>query len=73
MEIYREVEQDEKVIDRIAATQHDELEQEIAILQVEAEAERVRRKRGNWRAKCRFEMVETGRLREQRSGGRFPT
>jgi len=37
MEIFQEVEQDEKVIDRIAATQRDELEQEIATLQAEAE------------------------------------
>jgi len=38
MEIYREVEQDEKVIDRIAAAQREELEQEIAGLQAEARA-----------------------------------
>jgi DNA polymerase-3 subunit epsilon len=37
MEIFREVEQDEKVIDRIAAAQREELEQEIANLQAEAE------------------------------------
>jgi hypothetical protein len=37
MEIFREVEQDEKVIDRIAAAQREELEQEIATLQAEAE------------------------------------
>jgi cell division protein FtsB len=37
MEIYREVEQDEQVIDRIAAEQRDELEHEIATLQAEAE------------------------------------
>jgi hypothetical protein len=36
-EIYREMEQDEKVIDRIAAAQREELEQEIATLQAEAE------------------------------------
>jgi hypothetical protein len=30
MEIYREVEQDEKVIERIAAAQREELEREIA-------------------------------------------
>jgi DNA polymerase-3 subunit epsilon len=37
MEIYREVEQDDKVIDRIAAAQREELEREIAGLQAEAE------------------------------------
>ena len=37
MEIFREVEQDEKVIDRIAAAQREELEQEIAGLEEEAE------------------------------------
>ena len=37
MEIFREVEQDENVIDRIAAAQREELEQEIAGLQAEAE------------------------------------
>jgi hypothetical protein len=37
MEIFREVEQDEQVIDRIAAAQREELEQEIATLQAEAE------------------------------------
>jgi hypothetical protein len=37
MEIFREVEQDEKVIDQIAAVQREELEQEIATLQTEAE------------------------------------
>jgi DNA polymerase III epsilon subunit-like protein len=37
MEIYREVEKDEKVIDRIAAAQRTELEQEIVTLQAEAE------------------------------------
>ena len=37
MEIFREVEQDENVIDRIAAAQREELEQEIADLQAEAE------------------------------------
>ena len=37
MEILQEVEQDEKVIDRIAAAQREELEQEIATLQAEAE------------------------------------
>ena len=37
MEIFREVEQDEKVIDRIAAAQRGELEEEIANLQAEAE------------------------------------
>lgn len=37
MDIFREVEQDEKVIERIAAAQRDELEQEIATLQAEAE------------------------------------
>lgn len=37
MEIFREVEQDEKVIERIAAAQREELEQEIAGLQEEAE------------------------------------
>jgi DNA polymerase-3 subunit epsilon len=38
MEIFREVEQDEKVIDRIAAAQREELEQEIAALEKEARA-----------------------------------
>jgi DNA polymerase-3 subunit epsilon len=38
MEIYREVEQDEQVIDRIAAAQREELEQEIAALENEARA-----------------------------------
>lgn len=33
---FREVEQDEKVIDQIAVAQREELEQEIAILQAEA-------------------------------------
>jgi DNA polymerase-3 subunit epsilon len=37
MEIFREVEQDEKVIDQIAAAQREELEEEIATLQAEAE------------------------------------
>lgn len=37
MEIFREVEQDEKVIDQIAAAQRTELEQEIVTLQAEAE------------------------------------
>jgi hypothetical protein len=37
MEIYREVEQDEKVIGRIAAAQREELEQEIATLQAVAD------------------------------------
>jgi cell division protein FtsB len=37
MEIFRKVEQDEKVIDRTAAAQREELEQEIATLQAEAE------------------------------------
>lgn len=37
MEIFREVEQDEKVIDQIAAAQREELELEIASLQAEAE------------------------------------
>jgi aspartate/glutamate racemase len=37
IEIFREVEQDESVIDRIAAAQREELEQEIADLQAEAE------------------------------------
>ncbi len=37
---FREVEQDEKVIDRMAAAQREELEQEIATLQ----ADKVRRK-----------------------------
>jgi DNA polymerase-3 subunit epsilon len=37
MEIFREVEKDENVIDRIAAAQRDELEKEIAGLQAEAE------------------------------------
>ena len=37
MEIFREVEQDEKVIDRITAAQREELEQEIAGLKAEAE------------------------------------
>jgi hypothetical protein len=37
MEIFREVERDENVIDRIAAAQREELEQEIATLQAEAE------------------------------------
>lgn len=39
MEIFRDVEQDEKVIDRIAAAQRADLEREIGNL--EAEAERV--------------------------------
>ena len=38
MEIFREVEQDEKVIDRISAAQREELEQEMAGLQAEARA-----------------------------------
>jgi DNA polymerase-3 subunit epsilon len=38
MEIFREVEQDEKVIERIAAAQREELEREIAGLQDEARA-----------------------------------
>jgi hypothetical protein len=38
MEIFREVEQDEKVIDRIAAAQREELEEEIAALEKEARA-----------------------------------
>ena len=38
MEIFREVEQDENVIDRISAAQREELEQEIAGLQAEARA-----------------------------------
>jgi hypothetical protein len=37
MEIFREVEQDEEVIGRIAAAQREELEQEIEVLQAEAE------------------------------------
>jgi DNA-binding protein H-NS len=37
MEIFREVEQDEEVIDRIAAAQREELEREIADLGAEAE------------------------------------
>jgi hypothetical protein len=37
MEIFREVEQDESVIDRITAAQREELEREIAGLQAEAE------------------------------------
>jgi DNA polymerase-3 subunit epsilon len=37
MEIFREVEQDEKVIDRITAAQREELEQEIAGLKAEAD------------------------------------
>jgi hypothetical protein len=37
MEIFREVEQDEKVIDQSAAAQREDLELEIASLQVEAE------------------------------------
>jgi hypothetical protein len=37
MEIFQEVERDEQVIDRIAASQREELEQEIATLQAEAE------------------------------------
>jgi len=36
MEIFREVEQDEQVMDRIAAAQREELEQEIAVLEKEA-------------------------------------
>jgi len=36
MEIFREVEQDESVIERIAAAQREELEEEIAGLKVEA-------------------------------------
>jgi hypothetical protein len=38
MEIFREVEQDEKVIARIAAAQREELEQEIGELEKEARA-----------------------------------
>jgi hypothetical protein len=38
IEIFREVEQDEKVIDRIAAAQREELGQEIAGLQAGARA-----------------------------------
>jgi DNA polymerase-3 subunit epsilon len=38
MEIFREVEQDEQVIDRIAAAQREELEQEIAALEKQARA-----------------------------------
>jgi hypothetical protein len=38
MEIFREVEQDEQVIDRIAAAQREELEEEIAALEKEARA-----------------------------------
>jgi hypothetical protein len=37
MEIFREFERDEDVIDRIAAAQREELEQEIGVLKVEAE------------------------------------
>jgi len=37
MEIFREFEQDEQVIDRFAAAQREELEEEIATLQAEAE------------------------------------
>ena len=37
MEIFREVELDEEVIDRIAAAQREELEQEISGLKAEAE------------------------------------
>jgi archaellum component FlaC len=37
MKIFREVEQDESVIDRITAAQREELEREIAGLQAEAE------------------------------------
>ena len=37
IEIFHEVEQDENVIDRIAAAQREELELEIATLQAEAE------------------------------------
>jgi hypothetical protein len=37
MEIFRETEQDENVIERIAAEQREELEQEIASLNAEAE------------------------------------
>ena len=36
MEIFREIEKDEKVIDRIAAAQREELEQEIGELEFEA-------------------------------------
>jgi FtsZ-binding cell division protein ZapB len=38
MEIFHEVEQDDKVIDRIAAAQREELEREIANLRAEARA-----------------------------------
>ncbi|MEX1114147.1 MAG: hypothetical protein WEB53_02790 [Akkermansiaceae bacterium] len=37
MEIFREFERDEEVIDRITAAQREELEQEIGELKVEAE------------------------------------
>jgi hypothetical protein len=37
MEIFRELEQDEQVIDRIAAAQREELEQEIPIFQAATE------------------------------------
>ncbi len=37
MDIFRKVEQDEQVIDQIAAAQREELVQEIATLQAEAE------------------------------------
>ncbi len=37
MEIFREVEQNEQIIDRIAAAQREELEQEIVGLQADAE------------------------------------
>lgn len=38
IEIFREVEQDDEVINRIAAAQREELEREIASLQAEARA-----------------------------------
>ena len=38
MDIFREVEQEDEVIDRIAAAQREELEQEIANLRAEARA-----------------------------------
>ncbi len=47
---------DAAVIETIAAAQQEELEREIAGLKAEAERRRSgwRRKRGNWREKCRF-------------------
>ena len=52
-EIFREVEKDEEVIERITSAQREELEREIA--ELNAEAERTPMKHGNWRERCRFE------------------